>query len=108
MTNDSIPEQLDWVHERAKCSLVEVFAVQVYAILILLLALLLGARYTRGADFAIVVGFYALAKIFEEADRPVFALGHIVSGHTLKHLAAATAGLWILRMLEKREPIASP
>ena len=38
-------------------------AVQVYAILILLLALLLPAKYTRGSDFVIVVGFYVLAKM---------------------------------------------
>ena len=81
-------------------------AVQVYAILILLLALLLPAKYTRGPDFAIVVGFYVLAKILEEGDRRVFAFGHIVSGHTLKHVAAAAAGLWILLMLEKRERVA--
>ena len=77
-------------------------AVQVYAILILLLALLFPPRYTRGSDFAVVVGFYVMAKILEESDRQIFALGHIVSGHTLKHLAAAAAGLWILRMLKKR------
>jgi hypothetical protein len=77
-------------------------AVQVYAILILLLALLFPPKYTRGADFAVVVGFYVLAKILEESDRQVFALGHIVSGHTLKHLAAGAAGYWILRMLQKR------
>lgn len=77
-------------------------ATQVYAILILLLALMFRAKYTRGADFAVVVGFYVLAKILEECDRQVFALGHIVSGHTLKHLAAGAAGYWILRMLQKR------
>jgi hypothetical protein len=77
-------------------------AVQVYAILILLLLLLVPAKYTRSSDFAVVVGFYVLAKILEESDRPVFALGHLVSGHTLKHLAAAAAGYWILRMLQKR------
>jgi hypothetical protein len=77
-------------------------AVQVYAILVLLLVLLLPAKYTRGSDFAAVVGFYVLAKVLEEGDRQVFALGHIVSGHTLKHLAAAAAGYWILRMLKKR------
>ncbi|MGA2346803.1 MAG: hypothetical protein ABSF93_12410 [Candidatus Sulfotelmatobacter sp.] len=80
-------------------------AVQVYAILVLLLLLLFPANYTRSSDFAVVVGFYVLAKILEESDRQVFALGHIVSGHTLKHLAAATAGYWILRMLQKREVI---
>jgi len=82
-------------------------AVQVYSILILLLALLLPPKYTRGSDFAVVVGFYVLAKILEETDKQVFALGHIVSGHTLKHLAAAAAGYWILRMLLKREPVRS-
>jgi hypothetical protein len=77
--------------------------VQLYAILIVLLALLFPPKYTRGADFAAVVGFYVLAKILEESDRQVFALVHVVSGHTLKHLAAATAGYWILRMLQKRD-----
>lgn len=77
-------------------------SVQVYAILVLLLVLLLPPRYTRGGDFAAVVGFYVLAKIFEEADRKVFALGRIVSGHSVKHLAAAAAGYWIVRMLTKR------
>jgi hypothetical protein len=77
-------------------------AVQVYAILILLLSLLFPAKYTRGGDFAVVVGFYVLAKILEESDRQIFALGHILSGHTLKHLAAAAASYWILRMLKKR------
>jgi hypothetical protein len=78
-------------------------AVQVYAIVVLLLALLLPPNYTRGSDFAVVVGLYILAKILETFDRQVFAVGNIVSGHTLKHLAAATASYWILRMLEKRE-----
>jgi hypothetical protein len=55
-------------------------AVQVYAILILLLLLLVPAKYTRSSDFAVVVGFYVLAKILEESDRQIFALGHIVSG----------------------------
>lgn len=80
-------------------------AVQVYSILILLLALLLPPRYTRGSDFAVVVAFYVLAKILEEIDKQVFALGHLVSGHTLKHLAAAGASYWILRMLLRREPV---
>ena len=79
-------------------------AVQAYSALVLLLALLLPPRYTRSADFAVVFGFYVLAKIFEAADRVIFSLGHVVSGHTLKHLAAAAAGYWILHMLQLREP----
>ena len=80
-------------------------AVQVYAILVLLVLLLVPSKYTRDSDFAAVVAFYVLAKILEESDRQVFALGHLVSGHTLKHLAAAAAGYWILRMLQKRDCI---
>jgi hypothetical protein len=84
-------------------------AVQVYALIALLVALLLPPRYTRSADLLWVVGFYALAKIFETADRQVFAMtGTLVSGHTLKHLAAAMAGYWVLRMVKTREPIAGP
>ncbi len=78
-------------------------SMQIFAILALVAMLMVRSRYTRNRDFAWVVGLYILAKIFEEADRQIFALGHIVSGHTLKHLAAATAGYSIVRMLEKRE-----
>lgn len=83
-------------------------AVQVYAVLILPVMLLLPPRYTRGFDFGVVFGFYVVAKAFELADRQVFSLTHqAVSGHTLKHLAAGTAGLWIVRMLKKREPVSA-
>jgi hypothetical protein len=80
-------------------------AVQVYAILVLLLALLLPSNYTHGSDLAVVVAFYALAKVFEAADHQIFSVGQIVSGHTLKHLAAAASGYWILRMVKKRDLI---
>ena len=80
-------------------------AVQVYSILVLPLVLLFPPKYTRGYDFAVVVALYVLAKILEVADRQVFALGHLISGHTLKHLAAAAAGYWILRMLKKRQSL---
>jgi hypothetical protein len=80
-------------------------AVQVYAVLALGVALLLPPRYTRGSDFLVVAGLYAIAKICELADRQIFSIGHLVSGHTLKHLAAGLAGFWILRMLQKRTTI---
>jgi len=81
-------------------------AVQVYAVLALIFALLLPPRYTRGSDLLIVAGFYVLAKICETADHQIFSVGHLVSGHTLKHLSAGAAGFWVLRMLQKRQPIA--
>jgi hypothetical protein len=80
-------------------------AVQLYSALVLLVTVLLPPRYTRGSDLLVVVGFYVLAKVLELLDRPIFDVEHRVSGHTMKHLAAAAAGYWILRMLQKREPV---
>jgi hypothetical protein len=80
-------------------------AVQAYSAVVLLVALLFPSRYSRGSDFAVVVGFYALAKTLELLDKPILDFGHVVSGHTLKHLSAAAAGYWILRMLQKRRTI---
>lgn len=43
--------------------------------------------------------------MLELFDKPIFAALRVVSGHTLKHLAAAAAGYCILRMLQKRKPL---
>jgi pyruvate/2-oxoglutarate dehydrogenase complex dihydrolipoamide dehydrogenase (E3) component len=52
----------------------------------------------------LVGAFYLVAKALEAADRPIYALGHAVSGHTLKHLAAAMSGYFVLHMLRHRLP----
>ncbi|MGD0097252.1 MAG: hypothetical protein ABSB60_12210 [Terracidiphilus sp.] len=67
------------------------------------MALLFPPRYTRSRDVGFVVAFYALAKALEYFDKPIFAALRVVSGHTLKHLAAAAAGYCILRMVRKRQ-----
>jgi hypothetical protein len=54
------------------------------------------------------VAVYAGAKVFEWLDAPILALGEILSGHTLKHVAAAAAGLLIAWMLAARRPLAGP
>jgi hypothetical protein len=74
------------------------------AILLLLMALF-PAPYTRSRDLGISLALYALAKLFEYGDRPIFALLRILSGHTLKHLAAAVSAYWIVRMLRLRRAI---
>jgi len=71
-------------------------------IAVLVLLLLTPSRYTRGKDLFLVAGLYVLAKAFEALDHPVFALGQVVSGHTLKHLFVALACFFILRMLRGR------
>jgi Ceramidase len=73
---------------------------QGYSLVILfLLALLQPSRYTRGNDIYWVFAGYVLAKLLETFDKPLFGLGHLASGHSLKHLAAAIAGLVVGRML---------
>jgi hypothetical protein len=97
--------QWHWSEQAGRGDLRFYAAVQVYAVLMLLLVLFLPARYTRSSDLAVVVALYVLAKLLETFDRQIFGLGHIVSGHTLKHIAAGFAGLWVLRMLMKRQPL---
>lgn len=72
---------------------------------IALLLVLFPARYTRTIDFVFSFGFYGIAKVLETGDRLVFALGRMVSGHTLKHIAGAISAYWILRMLQRRRPV---
>jgi len=97
--------QWRWTTEQGAGDLRFYGAVQLYAVLALFIVLLLPPRYTRGSDLLVVAGLYLFAKICETADRQVFSLGHLVSGHTLKHLSAGAAGFWILRMLQKRQPV---
>ena len=81
-------------------------AVQVYAIVVALVMLLVPPRYTRTWDLAIVAAFYGLAKLLETFDPQVLAMtGGLLSGHTLKHLAAAMAGVWLVRMVWKRRAL---
>lgn len=98
--------QWHWSEQRGHGDLRFYAAVQVYAILVLLLVLFLPPRYTRTSDLGIVVGLYVLAKLLETFDQAIFKAGHIISGHTLKHIAAGLAGYWILRMLQKRRVVA--
>jgi hypothetical protein len=55
----------------------------------LLLALFPGTLGTRA--FACALGLYLVGKLCELYDGEIFALGGIVSGHTLKHLLSAAA-----------------
>ncbi len=59
----------------------------------LLVMATLPSRYTRGNDLYWVFAWYVLSKLLETFDPQVIELGHVVSGHTLKHLAAAIAPL---------------
>ena len=49
-----------------------------------------------------MIGFYFLAKFFEHFDATVFNLGHIISGHSIKHLVAAMTPAVFLYALSRR------
>jgi len=48
-----------------------------------------------------IIGFYGLAKLLEGADFAIYQLGGVVSGHTLKHLAAAISSFYLVILLKK-------
>jgi hypothetical protein len=84
-------------------------AAQYYSILLVgLILFLFPPRYSRSADLLWVAVLYALAKVAEALDARILAASRLVSGHTLKHLIAALAVYWALRMLVKRQPPSRP
>jgi hypothetical protein len=80
--------------------------VQGYSVVILLLLALQPSRYTHGNDLYWIFIAYLGAKLLEHFDREILALGNVVSGHTLKHVAAALAAGLVCRTLLLRDLIA--
>ncbi|MBA2590793.1 MAG: alkaline phytoceramidase [Gammaproteobacteria bacterium] len=98
----------DWSERVGQGDLRPYGMVQFYSgALIALILALYPSAYTRARDPFVVLGFYALAKLCESLDRPIFAALGGVGGHTLKHLIAGVAVFWLLRMLRLRAPLTS-
>ena len=72
---------------------------------LILLLQLVPPKYTGASYWITAAALYALAKLLEYLDETIFSFGAIVSGHTLKHLAAAAAAFTILRLFQTRQPI---
>jgi hypothetical protein len=72
-----------------------------------LMMYLFPARYTRSRDVIVALGWYLLAKVLEAGpvDHGMFGMGGMVSGHTLKHLAAALGACWLFYMIRRRLPL---
>jgi hypothetical protein len=62
-------------------------------------------RFTGTIYWLLAAMFYALAKLFEFYDRAIYSATEILSGHTLKHFAAAAACGALLRYFQKRQPV---
>ena len=61
-----------------------------------------GAPKAERIDFGIAIALYAAAKAFELQDAAVFAATGLVSGHSIKHLLAALAAVFIARAFLRR------
>ena len=72
---------------------------------LILILQLFPPRYTGARSWAAAVALYGLAKVLELYDAQIYSFGHVLSGHTLKHLAAAAGGFMILKLFENRRPI---
>ena len=70
-------------------------------LILYLLSMFTSPAHYRGYIVLVVI-FYALSKFFEWQDEAIFTLTGMVSGHTLKHVAAAMATFMIYFMLKKR------
>ena len=93
----------DLTEQAGRGNVVPYAILQGYTVVILLLvAILCPSRYTRGSDLYYIFAWYVLSKILETFDHEIFTLGHALSGHTLKHLAAASSGFVACRMLALR------
>jgi len=62
-------------------------------------------KHSGTSYWLIAAALYAVAKLFEFNDDAIYSFGSILSGHTLKHLAAAAACFAILRYFQSRQPI---
>jgi hypothetical protein len=62
-------------------------------------------KYSGTSYWLIAAVLYGFAKLVEFYDGAIYSIGLILSGHTLKHVAAAAACYAILRYFQKRQPI---
>lgn len=75
-----------------------------FTALVLILSLF-PPKFTGAPYWGAAAAFYALAKLLEHYDHEVYSFIGILSGHTLKHLAAAAACFAILRLFQVRQPL---
>lgn len=94
-----------WTEQQGIGNLNFYIVTQFYSIvLIVLLSMQYPSRYTHSKDIYQVIVLYAVAKMTELLDMPIYNLtGHFISGHTVKHLLVAWVVYRIVRMLQKRE-----
>ena len=93
-----------WTELHGRGNLNFYIVMQFYSILLIIwISALFPSRYSHGNGVFQVIAWYALAKAAEILDERIFTwTDDWISGHTLKHLIAAFAAYWIVRVLRKR------
>ena len=86
-------------------NIVPYVALQLWALGALTILAMRRSRYSHGAVIFAVIALYSVAKGFEVFDRAILDLGGVVSGHTLKHLVAATSGVVLAWTLARRRVV---
>jgi Ceramidase len=79
--------------------------VQFYPMLIIPIIFLLFASPENNRGLLLLVGviaWYAAAKGFEQLDTPIYRITGFLSGHSLKHLAAAIATWYMVKFFQKK------
>lgn len=71
-------------------------------LLIPLIILLYNTRSELARYLWIMIGFYVAAKVFEQLDMPLYGIGELISGHSLKHLLASLAPATLIVFLMRR------
>ena len=71
------------------------------------LMLMFPSREIGTREFAIAAIANVAAKIFELLDVPIYQLGGIVSGHTLKHLSASLGFIPLVMMVWKKKAVST-
>jgi hypothetical protein len=71
-------------------------------VVLAIIVVLFPPHYTGMKYLVIAFLLFVAAKIFEILDWKVYSATRVVSGHALKHVIAAVACLWIVRMLQFR------
>ena len=75
------------------------------AVALILLFVLFRPAYSGASSWLIAAAFYGVAKLFEFYDQAIYSIGSILSGHTLKHIAAAAACFVVFEYFKKRQPV---
>lgn len=76
------------------------------ALLLPMILFLYRSRLVPGAYLWLVLGAYLAAKIAESLDGQLYAAIRVLSGHSIKHLAAAGGAYLFYVALRRREPAA--